>query len=218
MPVTTRFLAQGTWYALEQCGLLLGDAVDLFDRGRTGTALGLAMHAREEYGKARILLDLHNEAQGGRPIDLEEVKGRCEDHADKQRAAQSSVTMRVPADSQLEKLMQRRLQNPSSPEAKSARGEIGKLDKRIARRTPDDRQKLRERALYVDPDDSGTGWSRPAECPRDQALREIHNIANDYAVFCGNLKVDDRYKALHATLGGWEKQPQLPTPRRPKFP
>jgi AbiV family abortive infection protein len=216
--VTTQFLAKGVWYALEQCGLLLGDAVDRFDNGRTGTALGLAMHAREEYGKARILLDLHDQAQAGHPIELEEVRGKCEDHGDKQRAAQSSVTMSAPADSQLAKLMQRQWQNPSSPEADSARDEMGKLTKGIARRTPDDRQKLREGALYVDPDDSGTGWSRPAECPRDLALREIHNIANDYAVFCGNLNVDDRYKALHATLDGWAERPQLPGPSRPKCP
>ncbi len=218
MPVASRHLAEGAWFALEQCGLLLGDAVDLFDRGRVSTALGLAMFAREEFGKARILLDLHDKTVAGNPIDLEQVRDRTEEHADKQRAAQLSVMLSVPADSRLAHLMRRRFESPSSPEAEATRAEIEELTRSMARRSPAERQKLRERAMYVDPDDAESTWNRPVACSPDQARREIDSVGNDYGVFLHNLDVADKYKAARATLDGWADRPRLPEPRRLEFP
>src|SRR6266566_893285 len=56
--VSERVLLEGMWFSLEQCGRLLRDAVNLFEGGSDPTAVGLAMLAREEMGKARILRDL----------------------------------------------------------------------------------------------------------------------------------------------------------------
>ena len=51
------FLLEGAWYAFEQSGRLLNDAVTLFDGGSHSTAAGIALLGREELGKGRILLD-----------------------------------------------------------------------------------------------------------------------------------------------------------------
>jgi AbiV family abortive infection protein len=184
MPVSARFLLEGAWYALEQCGLLLGDAVDLFDRGRVATALGIALLAREEFGKARILFDLYREIQQGRDVELDEVTEKIESHEAKLRAGQVSVILSVPASSELAELMRRQWENPQSEDATRAREQIEKITRMVARRAPDERQRMRMRALYVDADDSAGRWIRPGEFPRDQARGQIVQVANDYSVFC----------------------------------
>ena len=47
MPVTPQYLLQGTWYALEQCGLLLRDANELYRSNSYANALVLTAFARE---------------------------------------------------------------------------------------------------------------------------------------------------------------------------
>ena len=80
------------------------------------------------------------------------------------------------------------------------------------------------RALYVDPnDDAGTGWSRPADMPKDEARTHLEDAANDYAGqwdrFQGRqaeLMERDNPK-LAAALKAWPERPALPEPARPKF-
>ena len=43
MAVSASYLLEGFWYALEQCGHLLHDAVDRCEQRRFGTAASLAM-------------------------------------------------------------------------------------------------------------------------------------------------------------------------------
>src|SRR5438552_1953185 len=52
--VSEKVLLEGSWYALEQAGRLLRASVVLFDSGDPGSALALAMFAREEFGRSRI--------------------------------------------------------------------------------------------------------------------------------------------------------------------
>ena len=56
--VTANFLLEGAYYALEQCGLLLRDAVQLYNGSSYATAVVLAAFAREELGREKILLAL----------------------------------------------------------------------------------------------------------------------------------------------------------------
>jgi len=73
------------WFSLEQCGLLLRDAVNLYEGGSDATAVGLAMLAREEMGKARILRDLWRDlVNNDRQVDGDEVRKKLGDHENKQ--------------------------------------------------------------------------------------------------------------------------------------
>ena len=56
MAVTADFLLKGYALALEQCGLLLRDAVLLYENKSYANAVVLAAFAREELGRSRILL------------------------------------------------------------------------------------------------------------------------------------------------------------------
>jgi len=48
MPGSARFLLEGFWYSVEQCGRLLHSAVTLYDAGDFSTATGIALLGREE--------------------------------------------------------------------------------------------------------------------------------------------------------------------------
>ena len=61
-------LLQGSLYALEQCGLRLTDAVALLEQRRYSTAAGIALLAREELGRHKILLGLWRESVAGTPV------------------------------------------------------------------------------------------------------------------------------------------------------
>ena len=63
MDVTSAVLLKGAWYALEQCGSLLRDAVLLYRAKAYPSAVALAMIGREELGKHRMLLEEWRKSQ-----------------------------------------------------------------------------------------------------------------------------------------------------------
>jgi AbiV family abortive infection protein len=65
----------------------------LDERGRFGTAVGLAILAREELGKARILIQLSGEVEAGTGLSPRELSGALADHLEKQEHAQISVVL-----------------------------------------------------------------------------------------------------------------------------
>ena len=101
-------LIRGAWYAVEQCGFLMGDAVLLYNKGRASTAIGLALLAREELGRSQILLEFWNDGnQEGRWPEVAELKDACADHAEKQRHAQGSITFQAGNETVIGKLMEK---------------------------------------------------------------------------------------------------------------
>ena len=85
-------------------------------------------------------------------------------------------------DGELGKLLQTRFRaNPQSKEWKTADRELRKIDDRQRKRAPHDRHKQRMRAIYVEPDDSGTRWNRPRDVGQRSAYDFLMHAANDYA-------------------------------------
>jgi AbiV family abortive infection protein len=214
--VSARYLLEGFWYALERCGQLLHDAIDLYDLGRFGTAAGLAMLAREEMGKAKILLKIANEVDGGRELSPRELADALEDHLVKQRHAQLSVVLSGALGTQLAMLM-RKSMDPSDPYSQAAFEELNQLVKQKVRRTPDDRHSVRQRGMYVDPDDTGTVWNRPAHFTKEEALNHITHTMNDYSVLLNNLEHAGQYEKVRALLKDWPDHSELPERRWPSF-
>lgn len=212
MVLDERYLLEGAWYATEQCGLLLRDAVLLYGGDRYGTAVGLAMFAREELGRARILLRLADEVRGGRPLTLEELENEVEDHVEKQTAAQLSVVYRGAPGSVLSDLVARAHTNTPTAESESAREEFDRLLKRISRRTPSERHLARQRALFVDPSATGTAWNRPAAFAKNEAWRMLVDACNDYSVFRSSLHEAGRHQRVRTELAHWAERPDLPGP------
>jgi AbiV family abortive infection protein len=71
--VTPEYLLEGATYALEQCGLLLRDANLLYRNGSYSSAVALALFAREELGRYRILLGLRKQVLRGERFTIKEI-------------------------------------------------------------------------------------------------------------------------------------------------
>ena len=86
----------------------------------------------------------------------------------------------------------------------------------MAKRAPEARHKSRMRALYVDLDDSGSGWRRPSEVSQGECKKLLNEAANDYANQMRRMSPDwlrGMGKAKFAdALEGWSARPKLPEP------
>jgi AbiV family abortive infection protein len=151
--VTATYLLQGAAYALEQCGLLLRDANLLYRNGSYPSAVALALFAREELGRYRILLDLRKQVLGGDRLTTEEIQACCRHHERKQQAGMLSFVMRV-TDSALGGLL------GTYQSVKQGSEEWEAVREQLEQTTiPLERHKQRMAALYVDA--VPTGWNRP---------------------------------------------------------
>ena len=97
--VSAGTLAYGLWYAIEQCGCLLSDAVQLYEKARFPTTIALTLLANEEFGKSRNLLALWDQAEKGNSITAADVENAVHPkknvHQKKQAAALVSLTAGV---------------------------------------------------------------------------------------------------------------------------
>jgi AbiV family abortive infection protein len=217
MAVSASVLLQGGWYAIEQCGRLLQDAVTLHRARAYPSAVALALIAREELGRYIILRDFWRKvAEDGSLPTVEAVLAACDDHVEKQRQGQLSLTFR--ADSPgggLARIVSAYIHNPpGSPEWKEAKAQLDTLLAKLQRRAPTDRHSTRMRALYVDLNESGTGWSRPCELTEGEAMNCLLDAVNDYALQVNNHLQPEILKsvdpALAAALDAWPERPPLP--------
>ncbi|MEK9140911.1 MAG: AbiV family abortive infection protein [Nitrospirota bacterium] len=189
--VSEATLLEGSWYALEQAGRLLHAAVGVYDRCDPGTALALAMFGREEVGRSRILRTLAHEVATGATFNTVEVTKRCENHVRKQREGATGTTLSIVPPSELAKAAQSRVSSAhGSPEWKAARDVISAAAASKAKRDPQDRHDMREKALYVDLDSNSKCWSRPCAIDATVAREHIEDAVGDYASECDALRDD----------------------------
>lgn len=218
--VSSDVLLHGAWYSLEQAGRLLLSAVTLADAGDWSTATGIAMLAREEFGRSRLLRQLDEQVRSGRSMTASQVQSACDDHAEKQRAAATSTTMRTVRGTGLDDLLRQRMT------AKSGSPEWHALDRKLktatdakAKRTPEDRHQLRMKAFYTDILPNGDGWRRPWEISNQAAIDAIVDAVNDYAPERDRLR-DEVIRVDHPEMAfartTMNPQPVLPLPRWPR--
>jgi AbiV family abortive infection protein len=210
--LSSEYLMRGAWYALEQAGLLLHDAVTLFDAGRYSTAVGLAMLGREELGKSRILTKLWRERKS---VTFLELRKLFEDHEEKQRAAQLHISVSAPKGSALAEIMKSAWSDPPTPESRAAQVELERAMTAKAKRTPGNRHLTRMKALYVDPDDSGSKWQLPKELSKDEAEELVLGSMNDCSAQRMRIQMD-HHDDLSDTLRNWRDRPELPMQVWPK--
>jgi AbiV family abortive infection protein len=178
--VSAEYLLRGYALALEQCGLLLRDAVRLYENGSYATAVVLAAFAREELGRSKILLDLWRNQRGGQSLTVEQIDAACGEHVDKQRAGMLSMMITRDRNTGLGKLLTDRMTNtPQSQKWKDADAALKQIDEKKAKRTPDDRHGMRMAALYVEPK-SSSEWNRPADMSAKVAHDFLQHAVNDY--------------------------------------
>jgi AbiV family abortive infection protein len=194
----------GAFYAAEQAGLLLHDAVHMWQRGRHSTAAALAVFAREEIGRYRVLLDARLETMKAEPyLTSEDVAKRCKNHVEKIRRAISGVFYEYDPN--------------TDPELKGLSRE--KVDVIVrarmtvkAKNLPGDTLDTRFEALYVDVDENGT-WNRPSRISAKAASDLIYETMNDYARILDCLSCPQQSgecMELAAAFAAWPGRPTLP--------
>ena len=223
--VTADYLLNGYALALEQCGLLLRDAILLYRNESYANAVVLAAFAREELGRSQILLGLWRRRLGGAPVTIDDVDNACEDHVAKQRAGMLSRTMTADRESGLGKILTDRMTNhPQSEKFKDASAALSRIGEIKAKRTPEDRHSQRMASLYVEPR-SSTNWNRPADVSAMEAHSFLQEAVNDYAGRYHQgyfTSVDSMLKHvdqdLYDALERMVDRPRLPPPEWPAFP
>jgi AbiV family abortive infection protein len=215
MGVRADVLLRGAWYAVEQSGLLLENAINLYSTKAYASAVLLALLAHEELGKCNILLDLWRNASGGADVSVEEVQRACDDHVEKQRQGQLSITYRSKNGGGFANLLQERSKaQAGTPEYAELDKQARKIDDLKAKRTPGERHSNRMRAMYVDLNDMGTDWSRPHLLPQEEATSCLTDAINDYSVKQDGLTQLDILRTsdpeLATAISGWNDRPALP--------
>jgi AbiV family abortive infection protein len=208
--MTPDSLLQGAWYALLQSAHLLTDAVLLFGAGRASTAAGLALLAREELGRFRLLLDLRKNAVAGRLPSVGELKNSYKDHRIKQQWGQTGVTMRGLPANWTDKFLEKIKQKPMDEEL--ILKDMFKPLESKRRRDPQDRHELRGKCFYVDVESSGAVWNRPWLMSKEEAERIIIDATNDYHMMLLYVRRKQQYfgAELGAALDAWADKPELP--------
>ena len=223
--VTADFLLKGYALALEQCGLLLHDAVLLYKNKSYANAVVLAAFAREELGRSQILLGLWRKRLGGSPVTFGDIENACDDHVEKQKAGMLSITMRADRDTGLGKTLTDRTTNPQqSQKFKDADATLRRIDKQTAKSAPSSRHGKRMRSLYVEPT-SNSDWNRPAEVSVTDAHSFLQEAVNDYSgrYHQGYITSEQSIlkgidQELYDAIDRLTNRPQLPPPEWPPLP
>lgn len=225
MKVTPLYLVKGAIYALEQCGLLLVDAVTLIDKKSYSSAVVLAAFAREELGRSEILINFFDVVvKKGQAVMIEEINNACKNHIEKQKWGQLSTIFRFQNDSKGGKLMLRRIELSrlgkfQSEEYKEIETKVAEMMERIRRRTPSDRHRARAEALYVQPTYDGSDWNIPKKVSPEFARNFVADTSGDYALLRQILEPGTSSNAeFTGELLKWIDKPEIPLPQWPKWP
>jgi AbiV family abortive infection protein len=92
--VPAKYLLEDCFYALEQCSDLLNSAYLLHDHRQFSSGMVLAVFAREELGRSKILLDLLRKVLLSRQtVSIDQINEICNRHLEKHDWAQDRVTV-----------------------------------------------------------------------------------------------------------------------------
>jgi len=232
--VSESTLAQGVWYALENCGSLLVDAVERFNNGRLSTALALSLVAAEEFGKSRGLLSLWDlKAEKSRGVITAEevreiVRPKKKSHEKKQALALVGITSGLAIGTEIGDIMVELSKFlVDLRENKIRRGEPAEsllddlLMHPLVPSLVSAMAKARERVLYVDLRADGTGWERPFDAfgplMKELVSMVLSQVYGNYTSVCLNLKPENlRLHSLNSrpnlanALESWSVRPELP--------
>jgi AbiV family abortive infection protein len=208
--LTHEDLLHGAVYALEQAGKHLHCAVKLWNEGDYAHGLMIAVFAREEVGRFKLLRQEREEAMKTGPRSGEDISKVLE-HKAKLKAGANGVFMEFdPNDPELAGLRAPHL----SPEWKRARAIADARMLKKYEEQPSTTHRVRMRAQYVDLLEDGT-WSRPCLVDAELSGKLVMEIANDYAHPMGHLfqaGVGAPWDELTLAIRAWPNAPSLLPP------
>src|SRR5207253_10081455 len=124
----------------------LHDSLLFYQKGKYASAIVMALFAREEVGRYKLLRDLRKDmVEKGRTVTVEDIRRKCEDHATKQLQGQFGVMLKSSGDDQMGKLIRAKFDyHPQSPEAHRAAAQLDSIVKQQSREMPHKRHDLRQ--------------------------------------------------------------------------
>jgi AbiV family abortive infection protein len=218
--ITASHLLEGSVYALEQCGLLLRDALCLYRSGSYSTAVALAALAREELGKSILLCNLRDRVLAGGSVTDKDLNNALRDHEGKQKQAVQGFAFSEDDGSGLSAaVIELQKHTAATPEWHEASARIEALvDQRLSKYAKE-RHATRMACLYVDRDQAGTGWRRPAHYDRTQAFCFLLYASRDYSVLYHQIEsgtCTDAGREFADAVRAWTERPTLSPPEWPK--
>jgi hypothetical protein len=168
-----------------------------------------------------MLRDLAKRVAAGEQIRPDTVQAACEDHVTKQRAAVLGITLISEPPSPINQLIREMMAlTTGTDEYRRIDDKLHEALKAKHRRLPEERRNLRETALYVDLDETGTGWLRPAVLDAACCYEEICSAVNDYAGQYHRFEDGEIERDLPEMGAARKKDPKvvLPVPRWPNLP
>jgi AbiV family abortive infection protein len=222
--VTKEFLLRGAAYALENSGVLLRDAVTLFDQGSFASAVVMALFGREELGKYRLLRQLYETVAAGGTVPIEELtkkNGPLFDHTAKQEQATLSIVRRPEPGTRLDHLLREEMRlDLRSPERRKVDEELQQITAKLAKALPRQRHDIRMAKLYVGLSKDGSTWVRPSEPTADEVRPEVEDAIANFNTVVLRLQdgPDKQDWTFPAAFRGWADRPQiLPIDRLPRL-
>ena len=173
--LSTRCIVKGAYYAMEQSGRLLVDAVHLYEARRWSSSLVLAVFSLEELGKAEMLLARAIDAGENGQKNLAEVMAGIARHATKLKSGRGPTTVTASVGFWGD------VPEPNTEEMTELERRLAEADRIALEHAPAAAHEARMRALYVDFGDFNM-WTRPVETSSDDAYLLVSAASIEYDV------------------------------------
>jgi AbiV family abortive infection protein len=173
--MTESKIIEGAYYAMDQAGQLLTDAVVLYNSKRWPSSLVLAVFSLEELGKSETLLDRAREASRTGPKRREDVMNGLALHRTKLKSGRGPLTITASISFWGD------VPEPGTPEEHEIERRLEESHQIAQEHAPRADHAARMRALYVDLAD-GDVWQRPAETTSSEAYLMLSAAAIEYSV------------------------------------
>jgi len=173
--LTATNIIEGAYYAMDQAGQLLNDAVVLYERKRWPSSLMLAVFSLEELGKAEALLCRARDSVDTGPKNVQDVMAGLAAHRTKLRTGRGPLTITATISFWGD------IPEPGTREMAEIEQRLADADRIAQENAPREAHEARMRALYVDLGD-GELWQRPTETTSKEAYLMLSAASVEYGV------------------------------------
>lgn len=173
--LSARNIIEGSFYAMEQAGLLINDAAALYAQRKWPSSLVLAVFAMEELGKAEILLQRGIEAATAGPRPRDQVIAGGALHKTKLKAGQGEATVTASVNFWGD------IPAPNTAESAALEAQLNAAQQIALDNAPAAAHAARMRALYVDLG-IDEAWAKPKETGASEAYLMVSAASIEYGV------------------------------------
>ena len=167
----------GVCLSVAHAACLIQDASILYVAHRISSSFCLAVMAREELGRANLLLQAAAEMHGDATVDAEELSSQLQDHVAKLDAGQFTTHVALP--SAFMKEWTSAIERKDKAVLEHLQTKRKKIVARVRQHDPALLHTRRLKAQYVDLDGKRGVWSRPSNTKKKDAWSLVATVASE---------------------------------------